>query len=167
MHADGEIWGETLWDLRRALGSSMTEILVTRAMELSPANPSYLDMRNAILQADLVVNGGKAHDTIWTVFAHRGMGYFAAAIDGDDTAPDRGLRVCRRGRERRRGRSAARSSTSRPATRSRALLVFFGGHASGFPGADLSDTTGGQGRFEIDGIFAGHVPRRRGVLGRI
>ena len=58
MHADGEIWGETLWDLREALGSKLAESLVTRAMELSPANPSFLDMRNSILQADLVVNGG-------------------------------------------------------------------------------------------------------------
>ena len=37
-------------------------VLVTRAMELSPANPSFLDMRNSILQADTVVNGGAAHD---------------------------------------------------------------------------------------------------------
>ena len=33
------------------------------------------------------MNGGAAHDTIWQVFAHRGMGYFAAAIDGNDTHP--------------------------------------------------------------------------------
>ena len=32
---------------------------------------------------------------------------------------------------------------------------YFGGHASGFPGADLSDSTGANGRFEIAGIFAG------------
>ena len=25
MHADGEIWGETLWDLRNVLGSATTE----------------------------------------------------------------------------------------------------------------------------------------------
>ena len=61
MHADGEIWGETLWDLRTALGSATTENLVTRAMELSPSNPSMLDERNAILQADLVDNGGANH----------------------------------------------------------------------------------------------------------
>ena len=58
VHADGEIWGETLWDLRKALGSENAEGLVTRAMELSPANPSYLDMRNSIIQADLVDFGG-------------------------------------------------------------------------------------------------------------
>ena len=53
---------ETLWDLRKALGSKLTESLVTRAMELSPANPSFLDMRNSILLADPVVNGGGQRD---------------------------------------------------------------------------------------------------------
>src|SRR3954451_23427799 len=48
VHADGEIWGETLWDLRTAIGQTQAEGLVTRAMELSPSNPSYLDMRNSI-----------------------------------------------------------------------------------------------------------------------
>jgi hypothetical protein len=33
--------------------------------------------------------------------------------------------------------------------------VYLGGHASGFPGADLSDATNANGRFEIDGIFVG------------
>jgi extracellular elastinolytic metalloproteinase len=87
VHADGEIWGETLWDLRKAIGQRLAESLVTRAMELSPANPSHLDMRNSILQADKVTNKGKARDKIWKVFAHRGMGFFAAASSGDDTAP--------------------------------------------------------------------------------
>src|SRR5829696_5189025 len=86
VHADGEIWGETLWDLRTALGSPTAESLVTRAMELSPANPSFLDMRNAILQADMVA-GGANHSTIWSTFAARGMGYFAGSVSGDDTKP--------------------------------------------------------------------------------
>jgi Zn-dependent metalloprotease len=86
VHADGEIWGETLWDLRQAIGSEASESLVTRAMELSPANPSFLDMRNAILQAD-AVQGGNRSDAIWAVFAARGMGYFASTTNGDDATP--------------------------------------------------------------------------------
>nr|WP_284291027.1 M36 family metallopeptidase [Angustibacter aerolatus] len=39
VHADGEIWGETLWDLRGRLGSKLTESLVTRAMEPGPGRP--------------------------------------------------------------------------------------------------------------------------------
>ena len=44
-------------------------------------------MRNSILQADLVVNGGKNQTKIWQVFAARGMGWFAGSVDGDDTTP--------------------------------------------------------------------------------
>ena len=87
VHADGEIWVQTLWDLRKALGVRLSESLVTRAMELAPSNPSYLDMRNSILQADVVTNNGRKQTQIWTVFAHRGMGWFAAATGGDDTTP--------------------------------------------------------------------------------
>jgi hypothetical protein len=38
---------------------------------------------------------GRAHDRIWQVFAHRGMGYFAAALSGDDTRPDEDSPCCR------------------------------------------------------------------------
>jgi extracellular elastinolytic metalloproteinase len=87
VHGDGEIWAQTLWDLRRALGSRKSESLVTRAMELAPYNPSFLDMRNAILVADTAVHNGNDHTAIWRVFAHRGMGFFAGSLGGGDTAP--------------------------------------------------------------------------------
>ena len=57
VHADGEIWAQTLWDLRVRLGGATARGLVTRAMALSPTNPSFLDMRHAILQADTVSGG--------------------------------------------------------------------------------------------------------------
>jgi hypothetical protein len=87
VHADGEIWGETLWDLRGALGQNTTELLVTRAMLLSPSNPSMLDERDAILQADAVFRNGRDTNRIWSVFAARGMGFFAGALDGNDAEP--------------------------------------------------------------------------------
>jgi extracellular elastinolytic metalloproteinase len=87
VHADGEIWSQTLWDLRRKLGSRTSDSLVTRAMELAPYNPSFLDMRNAILVADTAVFHGSNHTAIWRVFAHRGMGFFAGSLGGNDTQP--------------------------------------------------------------------------------
>jgi extracellular elastinolytic metalloproteinase len=60
---------------------------VTRAMSLSPTNPSFVDERNAILLADLATTGGDNQTTIWKVFAHRGLGYFAGALDGNDATP--------------------------------------------------------------------------------
>ena len=87
VHADGEIWVQTLWEMRDQLGSAMSESLVTRGMELSPPEPSFLDMRNAILQADEVVFGGAHQTALWALFAERGMGYYAAAADGNDIHP--------------------------------------------------------------------------------
>jgi hypothetical protein len=91
-HADGEIWSQSVWDLRRELiaeygeadGTELTELLVTAGMELSPTDPSFLDMRNAILSADIVYNNGDDLDLIWSVFAERGMGFFASTIDASD-----------------------------------------------------------------------------------
>lgn len=87
VHADGEIWAQTLWDLRGAVGGSTARELVTEGMRLSPDNPSFLDMRNAILQADQTLNAGAAEAAIWQVFADRGMGYFADVQDANDTTP--------------------------------------------------------------------------------
>ena len=76
---------------RRPRGSSRA------AMELSPTNPSFLDVRNAILQADLV---DRRHATSRSGrFAHRGMGYFA----GPSTATTRS-----------RSRTSALPPTSKP-----------------------------------------------------
>ncbi len=87
VHADGEIWGQALWDLRRRIGSKTSEAVVTRAMEVAPYNPSYLDMRNAILMADTAAFGGSHQSVIWSVFAKRGMGFYAGSLGGDDAAP--------------------------------------------------------------------------------
>ncbi|MEU9329664.1 M36 family metallopeptidase [Streptomyces canus] len=153
-HADGEIWGETLWDLRTTLGSKLTESLVTRAMELSPANPTFLDERNAILQADTVVNAGRAHDTIWKVFAHRGMGYFAAALSGDDTMPDEDFalppgpgtpRVPLTGK-------VTDVATGAPAS---GVTISVSGHSSGFPGADFTTVTSADGTYTIKDVPEG------------
>ncbi|MGC4112496.1 MAG: M36 family metallopeptidase [Nocardioides sp.] len=87
VHGSGEIWGQTLWQLREKLGRKVTDNLVTRAMTMSAEDPDFLDMRNAIVRADLVAYHGKYKNAIWKVFANRGMGFFAGSIDSDDTTP--------------------------------------------------------------------------------
>jgi extracellular elastinolytic metalloproteinase len=94
VHSDGEIWAQTLWDLRRALvaelgeigGSNAAEQLITQGMRLSPPEPSFLDMRNAILAADTGL-GNAHHALIWQVFAGRGMGYLASVQGSSDVSP--------------------------------------------------------------------------------
>ena len=48
--------------------------LVIEGMKLQPANPTFLQARDAILQADVVLNGGANQDLIWDAFARRGFG---------------------------------------------------------------------------------------------
>jgi extracellular elastinolytic metalloproteinase len=153
-HADGEIWGETLWDLRTSLGSRLTESLVTRAMELSPANPTFLDERNAILQADTVVNGGRAHDTIWKVFAHRGMGYFAAAFSADDTKPDEDFSLPP-GPGTPRFTLTGKVTDNESGAPVAGVTVSLSGHSSGFPGADFSAVTKADGSYAIPDVPEG------------
>ncbi len=102
-HPVGEIWAATLWDLNWALiegnsldsriptaglgfdpdlyngsgGNNLAMRLVTDGLKLQPANPSFLDARDAILAADIALTGGFFQQTIRTVFARRGMGFSA------------------------------------------------------------------------------------------
>jgi extracellular elastinolytic metalloproteinase len=87
LHGDGVIWAQTLWSLRAIIGSNKSKALVTRAMELAPYNPSFLDMRNAILVADTSLFGGAQRAAIWKVFASRGMGFYAGSFGGNDARP--------------------------------------------------------------------------------
>ncbi|HEY7273974.1 MAG TPA: M36 family metallopeptidase [Actinoplanes sp.] len=153
VHADGEIWAQTLWDLRKAIGSKKAESLVTRAMELSPANPSFLDERNSILQADLVVNGGRLQNKIWKVFATRGMGFFAGATDGDDFQPVEDFSLPPAA-STPRGSLTGTVTDAQTGAPLAGMTVAFGGHASGFAG-DYAATTAADGTYTITGILPG------------
>ena len=81
VHNMGEVWCVTLWDARAnliakyggAAGNQLILQLVTDALRLSPANPTFLQARDAILQADLA-SGGANRAELWAAFAKRGMG---------------------------------------------------------------------------------------------
>lgn len=87
VHNQGEVWCVTLWEARanliakygHVIGNRLILQLVTDGMNLSPANPNFLQARDAILQADLVNNGGANLGELWAAFAKRGMGYSAAS----------------------------------------------------------------------------------------
>jgi extracellular elastinolytic metalloproteinase len=100
IHADGEIWGQTLWDLRTALikkygeakGMARAELLITNGLRLSPIQPSYLDARDAILQADAAARDFNAKKVIWKTFARRGMGSNARTSGAKDKRPKEGFK---------------------------------------------------------------------------
>jgi hypothetical protein len=95
VHADGEIWSATLWDLRRALvaeygakeGGSRAGHLVFDALALSPRLPTFLNMRDAILLAGRDRYKDQDRSLIWRVFANRGMGDSAKSKDASDVHP--------------------------------------------------------------------------------
>src|SRR5215216_5288143 len=82
VHADGEVWAATLWDLRTQLGAAITDRIVLNGMKFTPTRPSFLNARDGIIQADQNLNGGANRCTIWTVFARHGMGVSAVGNDG-------------------------------------------------------------------------------------
>ncbi|MDX6358047.1 MAG: extracellular elastinolytic metalloproteinase [Nocardioidaceae bacterium] len=153
VHASGEIWGQTLWDIRTALGHHVADTLITRAMSLSPAEPSMIDMRNAIIQADDVAYGQSHTTKLWKIFAKRGMGYFAAATDGSDTAPAEDF-------HRPPAPQSARFDLTGKVTDPTTGLPVEGAIVQiaglGDRGMAVTDGTGG---YTIHGLFAGTYPK--------
>ncbi len=84
VHDDGEIWSQTLWDLRAQLGVSNARRLITSGLRLAPNNPSFLEARDAILLADRAA-GGPNYEALWSVFAARGMGFSASTTSSAAT----------------------------------------------------------------------------------
>ncbi len=97
-HDDGEIWATVLWDMRAKLvtrygydaarptstpvnppGNRRAEQLVVDAMLASGSSPDFLDMRDAILAADVARYAGSDTCLIWGVFAAREMGFNAVS----------------------------------------------------------------------------------------
>ena len=155
VHADGEIWAETLWDLRDApSGSGRPALrLVTDGMRLSPPEPTFLDMRNAILLADQAAGGANA-TAIWSVFAHRGMGYYASTNEGT-SVPLRGLlAAARAGRSARPDRRCRARQRDRAADRRRRRGDR---RARRRPGPAVG-TSGGDGAFAIESVPARTYP---------
>ncbi len=87
VHNQGELWCVTLWEARALLiarhgataGNDLILQLVTDGMKLAPANPNFLQARDAILQADLVNSGGANRGDLWSAFSKRGMGASATS----------------------------------------------------------------------------------------
>ncbi|HEX7839872.1 MAG TPA: M36 family metallopeptidase [Kofleriaceae bacterium] len=85
VHKVGELWAAVLWDVRTAIGAAKIEQLVVSGMKLTPCNPSMLNARDAILQADVNVNAGANKCAIWHAFAGRLMGTGASSPSDSST----------------------------------------------------------------------------------
>ncbi|HEY4538466.1 MAG TPA: M36 family metallopeptidase, partial [Faecalibacter sp.] len=91
-HRTGYVWATMLWDLNWKMidkygftpdlingdaGNTKTIELVMEGLRLQPCSPGFVDGRDAILQADELLNEGQNKCDIWSVFARRGLGYSA------------------------------------------------------------------------------------------
>lgn len=91
-HGAGTVWATTLWDIFWQLvdaygfdsnlysgtgGNNVALQLVLDGLKLQPCNPSFLDARDAILQADINNYAGANQCLLWEAFARRGMGFNA------------------------------------------------------------------------------------------
>jgi hypothetical protein len=97
-HGVGEVWASALWEMYWNLveahgftpdlyaedgGNTLALQLVMDGLKLQGCDPTFLDGRDAILMADLVL-GGENACAIWRAFAKRGMGI--GADDGGDAS---------------------------------------------------------------------------------
>lgn len=95
-HGLGWVWASMLWEMTWELvdngvsqngfdpdlatgtgGNNLAMQLIMDGMKLQPCSPGFVDGRDAILAADLAVNGGVNQCAIWTAFARRGLGFSA------------------------------------------------------------------------------------------
>ncbi|HEU4728978.1 MAG TPA: extracellular metalloproteinase [Kofleriaceae bacterium] len=85
VHDIGELWAATLWDVRTQVGAAVAEQLVVSGMKLTPCNPTMLQARDAIIQADANLNAGANRCKLWGAFAGRLMGTGASSANANST----------------------------------------------------------------------------------
>jgi extracellular elastinolytic metalloproteinase len=101
VHALGEIWTCMVWDLYWAMvekygwnpdinnttsGNYRAIQLVVDGMKLQPCGPGFTDGRDAIMLADELNYNGADTCLISSVFARRGLGYFASQGDANNAS---------------------------------------------------------------------------------
>ncbi len=95
VHADGEIWSATNYDIRQAFidrypgtgARRWIQLVFDGWLLMASGRVSMIDARNALLAADLLRNSGANQDIMWNAFARRGLGQAATATSTDDADP--------------------------------------------------------------------------------
>ena len=149
VHADGEIWAQTLWDLRVALGGTTARGLVTRAMELLSGQslvPGHAERDPPGRHAQ----GARTGRPSGSVFAARGHGLLRLDRQrpGHHADPELPDSAFANGDVPRHGhRSPYRCRLG-------GALVWFGGHTT-----TLRATTDSAGRFVMSQVPVGTYPQ--------
>ncbi len=92
-HGVGFVWATMLWEMTWDLidqygfdsnlytgtgGNNIAMQLVLDGLKLQPCSPGFESGRDAILEADMLANGGANQCLIWAAFARRGLGLSAS-----------------------------------------------------------------------------------------
>ncbi|MBA4853001.1 M36 family metallopeptidase [Emticicia sp. BO119] len=101
-HGVGSIWATMLWDMTweiimqdnrivnniynttELVGNAAAFKLVNEGLRLQSCSPSFIDARNAILEADQLLFNGRYRCAIWKAFARRGLGLNASTGGSSD-----------------------------------------------------------------------------------
>ena len=85
-HGNGQIWASAVYDIRAQYPGGVEPMadLVLDGMKATPANPTFVDARDGLLDAD-AASGGANQCLIWSAFAGRGLG--TGSTTGLDTVP--------------------------------------------------------------------------------
>ena len=91
-HNAGEVWALSLWEVRSRVilangnnipaGNNVMLQLVTDALKMTPIDPSFVEARDALIDADCATNACANEPSIWGGFADRGLGYGATTSLG-------------------------------------------------------------------------------------
>ncbi|WP_307845205.1 M36 family metallopeptidase [Planomonospora sp. ID67723] len=114
VHADGEIWSATQFDVREAFvkrygkgtaavqkacadgklpvgkcpgNRRWAQLSFDALLLMASGAVSYVDHRDALLAADAIRFGGKNQDIMWRAFAEHGLGEGAASLNQNDPDP--------------------------------------------------------------------------------
>lgn len=89
-HPLGEIWAATLWDIywafadkygydpdprNQTAGNNIALQLIMDGMKLQSCQPGFVDGRDGIIAADLILHNGANECLLWEIFARRGLGW--------------------------------------------------------------------------------------------
>lgn len=91
-HNAGEVWALSLWEVRSRIiashggnvanGNNLMLQIVTDALKMTPIDPSFVDARDALIDADCATHGCANEPAIWAGFADRGLGFGATTSEG-------------------------------------------------------------------------------------
>jgi hypothetical protein len=112
------------------------------------------ERRNAIIQADQVVYGSAHTGKLWKLFAARGMGWFAGAVDAGDAMPAEDFHVRPAAQTPRTSISGRVTDPSDGNAPLAGVLVHVTGHDSGYS-SDYTAVTNGAGTYVIPNVLPG------------